>query len=57
MGSKRPITPSQNRANFLYLFAALLVFTIVAPVLAVSFPTAGGLFAEVSLSLALIIAL
>ncbi len=57
MGNDARIAPRQNRANFLYLFSALLIFTIVAPVLAVAFPTAGGLFAEVSLSLALIIAL
>ena len=57
MGNERPITSPQNRANFLYLFVALLVFTIAAPVMDVSFPTVGGLFAEVSLSLTLVIAL
>ena len=43
--------------NFVYLFAALLVFAVGAPVLEVSLPTLGGLFAEVSLSLTLVIAL
>jgi hypothetical protein len=47
----------RHRGNFLYLFAALLMFAIVAPVLEVSLPTVGGLFAEVSLSLTLVIAL
>ena len=56
MGNDARTPPSQHRANFLYLFSALLIFTIVAPVLAASFPTAGGLFAEVSLSLTLVIA-
>jgi len=57
MGNDARKAPRQNRANFLYLFSALLIFTIVAPVMAVSFPTIGGLFAEVSLSLTLVIAL
>lgn len=39
MANERPITSPQNRANFLYLFVALLVFTIAAPVMEVSFPT------------------
>ena len=57
MGNDARKAPRQNRANFLYLFSALLIFTIVAPVMAVSLPTIGGLFAEVSLSLTLVIAL
>lgn len=43
--------------NFFYLFAALLVFTVVAPVLTVSLGSLGFAVAEASLSATLVIAL
>ncbi len=57
MGTDARKAPRRDRGNFLYLFTALLVFTVVAPVMEVALPTLGGLFAEVSLSLTLVIAL
>ena len=50
MINKRHAARRRHRGNFVYLFAALLVFAVGAPVLEVSLPTLGGLFAEVSLS-------
>lgn len=43
--------------NFFYLFAALLVFTVVGPVLTVSLGSLGLAVAEASLSVTLVIAL
>jgi hypothetical protein len=57
MINERHAARRRHRGNFVYLFAALLVFAVGAPVLEVSLPTVGGLFAEVSLSLTLVIAL
>lgn len=52
------LTPGSSRsANFTYLFVALLILTVVGPVMEVSFGPVGGLFAEMSLSLTLLIAL
>lgn len=47
----------EPRENFLYLLGALFLLTFVGPVMEVSFGTVGGLFAELSLSLTLVIAL
>ena len=57
MINERDAARRPHPGNFVYLFAALLVFAVGAPVLEVSLPTLGGLFAEVSLSLTLVIAL
>lgn len=46
-----------KRNNFLYLFIALLILTVIGPVMEVTFGVIGSLFAEVSLSLSLVIAL
>lgn len=47
----------RGRDNFLYLFVALMVLTVVAPVLEESLGSSGAFFAEASVSVTLVIAL
>lgn len=46
-----------KRDNFYYLFAGLLVLIVLGPVLTASFGDLGAFFAEVSLSITLVVAL